>query len=150
MIIFKLLLLFTILGNSIADNSISDQEQNALADSVQIIEKVYLHTDRNYYYPGDDIWFKAYLIDAYDRSLSPHSLNLHVELISPSSEIISERIIRLDGGLGNGDFQLPTDIISGKYRLRAYTNYMRNFNDQLFFNKEINIISSSPGIEETE
>ena len=55
----------------------------SIDDSVRVIEKVYLHTDRHTYYPGDDIWFKAYLIDASDRLLSDHSNNLHVEIIYP-------------------------------------------------------------------
>jgi hypothetical protein len=112
-------------------------------DSVKVIEKVYLHVDRDSYYAGDDIWFKAYLIDAFDRLLTDHSSNLHVELISPSSKIVSSMIIRLDGGLGNCDFKLPDDIRSGRYKLRAYTNYMRNFSDQLFFSKEIIVINST-------
>ena len=110
-------------------------------DSLNVIEKVYLHVDRDSYFGGDDIWFKAYLIDAKDRLLTDHSSNLHIELISPSSKIISNRIIRLDGGLGNGDFKLPDDIKSGRYNLRAYTNYMRNFGEQLFFTKEISVIN---------
>jgi hypothetical protein len=124
----------------------SDQLTNASVDSLQIIEKVYLHTDRTYYYPGDDIWFKVYLVDAYYKTLSGNSNNLHVELISPSEKIISTRIIRIDGGLGNGDFKLSEDLPAGKYRIRAYTNYMRNYSDQFFFNKEINIIKTSTGI----
>jgi len=116
-------------------------------DSLEIVEKVYLHIDRDCYYAGDDIWFKAYLIDASDRVLSNHSNNLHVELISPTSKIIYSHIIRLDEGLGNGDFWLPENLKSGRYRLRAYTNYMRNFDDQLFFNKDITIINSSDKIE---
>lgn len=110
-------------------------------DSSVFIEKVYMHIDRSYYYPGDDIWFKAYLIDAMDHLLTDHSSNLHVELISPSLKIISGRIIRLDSGLGNGDFKLPDSIKSGRYKLRAYTNYMRNFSEQLFFTKTINVIN---------
>ncbi len=112
-----------------------------------LIEKVYLHVDRTYYYPGDDIWFKAYLIGASDRLLTNHSNNLYVELISPSSKIISSRIIRLEDGLGNGDFKLPEDIRSGRLTLRAYTNYMRNFSDDLFFVKEIIVVNSkdNPG-----
>jgi len=110
-------------------------------DSLTLIEKVYLHTDRSYYYSGDDIWFKAYLIDAFPHILTDHSSNLHVELISPASKIISSRNIRLDSGLGNGDFRLPDSIKSGRYKLRAYTNYMRNFSDQLFFTKEIIVIN---------
>ncbi len=112
-------------------------------DSVKIVEKVYLHVDRQSYYPGDDIWFKAYLIEASERLLCANSINLHVELISPDLKIIDSRVIKLENGLGNGDFHLPEKLQSGRYRLRAYTNYMRNFGDQLFFNKDINIINSS-------
>lgn len=112
-------------------------------DSLKVIEKVYLHVDRNSYFAGEDIWFKAYLIDALDRLLTDHSNSLHVELISPSLKIVSNRIIRLDGGLGNGDFKLPNDIRSGRYTLRAYTNYMRNYGDQLFFRKEIAVINTA-------
>jgi hypothetical protein len=110
-------------------------------DSSVLIEKVYLHTDRIYYYTGDDIWFKAYLIDAFSHILTDHSSNLHVELISPSLKIISSGLIRIDRGLGSGDFKLPDSIKSGRYKLRAYTNYMRNFSEQLFFTKAINVIN---------
>ncbi len=120
--------------------------QNASTyDSSKIIEKVYLHVDRDIYYTGEDIWFKAYLIDALNSLLTDHSSNLDVELISSSSKIISNRIIRLDGGLGNGDFKLPDSIRSGKYMIRAYTNYMRNFSDPLFFTKEITVINANDG-----
>jgi hypothetical protein len=122
--------------------SINSQYPSAY-DSLSVIEKVYLHVDRDSYYAGDNIWFKAYLIDALDRLLTDHSSNLHVELISPSSKIISNRIIRLEGGLGNGDFRLSDDIKSGRYKIRAYTNYMRNYGDQLFFSKEIVIVNSA-------
>jgi len=116
--------------------------QNQLTeDSLNIIEKVYLHVDRDIYYPGDDIWFKAYLLEASERLLSDHSNNLHVELISPGSEIISKRTVRIYKGLGNGDFVLPDTLPSGQYYLRAYTNYMRNWGNQLFFRRNILIIN---------
>jgi hypothetical protein len=138
--------LLTSLGHPKSFDSLIKPQPTPSIDSLRIIEKVYIHTDRNCYYPGDDIWFKAYLIDASDRSLSNHSNNLHVELISPFSKIIINHVIRLDDGLGNGDFKLPDNLKSGRYRIRAYTNYMRNFGDQLFFNKEITIINSSDSI----
>jgi len=125
-----------------------DAPQLPVSESRALIEKVYLHTDRTYYYAGDDIWFKAYLINAESRLLTGQSNNLHVELISPSSEIISSRVVRLDSGLGNGDFKLPADIRSGRYKIRAYTNYMRNFSERLFFNKEIFIVNSTEEKEE--
>jgi hypothetical protein len=118
-------------------------QYSSAGDSLKIVEKVYLHTDRDSYYPGDDIWFKAYLIDDSYNQLTSHSSNLYVELISPELKIIDNHVIKLSEGLGNGDFHLPDSLRSGMYRLRSYTNYMRNFGDELFFNKDIIIINSS-------
>lgn len=110
-------------------------------DSLKAIEKVYLQTDRDIYYPGEDVWFKAYLVESTERLLTDHSYNLHVELISPGAKVIDSRMVKLGGGLGHGDFSLPSDLPSGRYLLRAYTNLMRNFGDQLFFNKTLTVIN---------
>ncbi len=115
-------------------------------DTLTLIEKVYIHADRDNYFPGDDIWFKAYLVNAADRFLTNHSMNLHVELISPALKIIDSRIVRIENGMGHGDFHLSEKLPSGKYRLRAYTNYMRNFGDQDFFRKDFNIINSTDAV----
>ena len=142
MTLFNLVLVLAALGHPKADSIVNPGAAPSI-DAQQMIEKVYIHTDRNCYYPGNDIWFKAYLISGSDRSLSSHSNNLHVELISPNSKIIISRVIRIEKGLGNGDMELPGNLKPGRYRLRAYTNYMRNFGDQLFFNKEIIVINSA-------
>ena len=136
---------FVVTSQKFKDGVLIDKnlKDHSSKDSLQVIEKVFIHTDRTFYYPADDIWFKAYLIDAQNSLLSFYSSNLHVELISPGSKIIDSRVIKLEDGLGNGDFHLPGNIISGTYQLRAYTNSMRNFGDQLFFTKEILVINSS-------
>jgi uncharacterized protein YfaS (alpha-2-macroglobulin family) len=115
MILLNLIWALATLNNIQSFENRSNPYPSSFIDSLQIIEKVYLQTDRNCYYPGDDIWFKAYLVNALDRSISGPSRSLHVELISPSSEIIMSRIIRLDGGLGNGDFKLAA-ILQKKYQ----------------------------------
>ncbi len=102
-------------------------------------EKVYLQTDRNLYASGDNIWFKAYLVNGLSTSLTNTSNNLYVELISPEAEIVNREIVRLDKGLGNGDFKLADTLADGNYRLRAYTNWMRNFGDNFVFEKAIAI-----------
>ena len=142
MTLFNLIVVLAAFGHPKAD-SIAKPGPIPSVDSLQMMEKVYIHTDRNCYYPGNDLWFKAYLIQGSDRKLSGHSNNLHVELISPDSKIMMNRVIRIEGGLGHGDFKLPDGLQSGRYRLRAYTNYMRNFGDQLFFNKEIVVMNST-------
>lgn len=102
-------------------------------------EKVYLHTDRELYTPGDSIWYKAYLIDAQSNKLSTHNSNLYVELVSPDSKVAARQVILLRNGTGNGDFQLSDSLKSGEYRLRAYTSWMLNFRDNFVFEKNITI-----------
>ena len=107
------------------------------------IEKVYLHTDNNYYTIGESLWYKAYSVYAYTNQLFDHSKILYVELLSPESKIISRNITNLEGGLGHGDFILADSlgIKPGTYQLRAYTNWMRNYGDDFIFKKEIQIIT---------
>ncbi|MDR0726382.1 MAG: hypothetical protein LBF59_10315, partial [Prevotellaceae bacterium] len=81
-----------------------------------VFEKVYLHLDRHYYISGDDIWFKAYLIDAQTNKLSPKSSRtLYAELISPESKILQRRVLFVDTeGCAIGDFRIKKTAVSGK------------------------------------
>ncbi|HEY3371378.1 MAG TPA: hypothetical protein VGK10_11045 [Prolixibacteraceae bacterium] len=99
-------------------------------------EKVYLHTDRSSYWGSEDIWFKAYLED------SPIAdCNLYVELLNSSGAVIEKRICWAQHGLAYGDFHLADTISTGVYQLRAYTNWMRNFDEWWFFRKDIVIMN---------
>lgn len=103
-------------------------------------EKIYLHTDRATYASGDDIWFKAYLVDSKFHLLINTSLVAYVDLIGPQKNIIAQRTIQLSNGLGMGDFKIPYAQNAGNYVLRAYTNYMRNLEPAFFFTKKIKVL----------
>ena len=107
-------------------------------------ENVYLHTDRQIYTPGDDLWYKAYLTNAQDGRLISTSKNLYVELVGPANQMLFREIIALNNGLGKGDLKMPDSIRAGNYRLRAYTNWMRNFGNNFIFEKSITIVSGKP------
>ena len=111
------------------------------ADTNQIAEKVYLQVDRTQYATGEDIWFKGYVIDPSSNRLSLNTNNLHVELIGPDSKILLHNSIRIENGTGNGDFSLNDSLLTGTYRIRAYTNHMRNYDENFYFIKKINVIN---------
>ena len=62
------------------------------------IEKAHLHLDRQLYFPGDIIWFEAYVVAGTEHKLSVLSGILYAELISPKDSVIK----RLTLGLQNG------------------------------------------------
>ncbi len=96
-------------------------------------EKTYIHTDRKYYAPEEIIWFQAYLSTGRYNEPSPLSNNIYVELYSSEKLLIDHKLVRADGEFGNGSFDLPDSLQSGSYVLRAYTNWMRNFDKAFFF-----------------
>ena len=107
-------------------------------------EKVYLHFDKADYASGDIIWFKAHVVDAKTNQPIVVSKILYVDLIDPLGKILISRVLEIDQGGAAGDFQLPINLLTGKYRIRAYTNYMRNFDAAYFFRKSIHISNLGP------
>ncbi|MEJ5995694.1 MG2 domain-containing protein [Pedobacter sp. Du54] len=121
------------------------QQNAAIADknAIQLFfEKTYLQTDRAYYSSGENVWFSAFLVNGKSASLTSTSRTLYVELINPNSKIIDNQVIRLEGGLGKGDFKLNDTLQAGWYHIRAYTNWMRNFGDEFVFQKKIYITNA--------
>lgn len=105
-------------------------------------EKVHIHTDKPYYSIGDTIWFKSYVVNAKNNKLSALSKILYVELINENDSIKKTLRLPLSAGLSWGDFTLSDSLSEGNYRLRAYTNWMRNFDEAYFFDKTIKIGNS--------
>ncbi len=107
----------------------------------QPVEKVYLQMDKPYYAAGDDILFKAYVVSGSNHTLSTISAIVNVELIDERDSITRSVKLPLSFGTASGDFALPDTLHPGNYRIRAYTNYMRNAGSDYFFNKTITIIN---------
>lgn len=104
-------------------------------------EKVFLHFDKPYYVPGETVWFKAYITLGGDHLPSQQSGLLYVDMYDDQDQLIRQLRIRCQNGFGNSYFNLPPDIDSDKLRVRAYTNWMKNFNKDYFFQKSLPLIS---------
>lgn len=100
-------------------------------------EKIYLHTDKPYYSAGEDIWFKAYLINASTHQPTTKSQLIYVELTDQKAKLIKRIKIRKDSLGFSGKFNLPPTTAIGFYSIRAYTNWMRNNDPDFFFHKGI-------------
>jgi hypothetical protein len=105
-------------------------------------EKVYAHTDKEFYMAGEILWFKLYVVNATRHQPFDLSKIAYVELISDEQHPVSQAKIPLTRGLGDGSFQLPFSIHSGNYILRAYTNWMKNEDPAFYFEKTITILNS--------
>lgn len=105
-------------------------------------EKIFVHTDKSFYVCGEIIWFKLYNTDAYQNKLSSISKVAYVELLSADHKQVLQAKIELEQGKGTGSFMLPFSLSSGTYIFRAYTNWMKNFSADLFFDKPVSIVNT--------
>lgn len=104
-------------------------------------EKVFLHTDRSFYLSGETIWFSVYNVDAYLHQPSDISKLLYVELLSDDQKPAYQFVVALNKGRGAGSVLLGNGLPSGRYVLRAYTAWMKNFSASNYFEQEIDIVN---------
>ncbi len=128
---------------------IIDRFQKYQDDYVQ--EKVYLHTDKPYYAAGEEIWFKTYVLNAKTMGASFKSNLLYVELLDTDNKLKKRIKIALSAGTGWGNFSLADTLRDGNYRIRAYTNWMRNFDAGFYYDHTFKVgnIRTSQLIVET-
>ncbi len=113
-------------------------------------EKVFVHTDRQIYITGETIWMSTYCIDASFHLPVNVSKVLNIELFNADGQAVKQERIQLSGGLGSGQIFVSPDIQSGVYTMRAYTNWMKNFEHELVFQKQLHVINpvSKPDSEQ--
>ena len=103
-------------------------------------EKIYLHTDKPYYITGEKIFFRAFLLDAFTNRQIARSRYVYIELVNPADSVVQRLRIRPDeNNLFHGAIPLPEELPQGGYRIRAYTQYMQNQGESLFFSKQVRI-----------
>ncbi|WP_207622346.1 hypothetical protein [Niastella koreensis] len=106
------------------------------------LEKMYVHTDKNFYVAGELLWFKIYNVDGALYQPADLSKIAYVEILDKDNKPVMQAKVQLSRGKGNGSFFLPVSINSGNYKLRAYTNWMKNFSASCYFEKPLTIVNT--------
>jgi hypothetical protein len=143
---FPLIFLFIVL------NSIGLSAQN---DTCQLInekletyqknhfqERLFVHTDKTFYIVGENLWMKIYLTDALLHKPSNLSKIVYLEVLNNKNKSLLRSKIRMEGGFGHGSFKLPSNLLTGNYTLRAYTQWMRNEGTASFFEQSLTITNT--------
>lgn len=108
--------------NSMAQNNVEN-------DIVALQENVFVCFNKPYYYHNERVWFKSYMMYADINYRDSLSKVLYIDVISPKGNIILSQKLKINEGETWGDFHLSDTLSTGTYRLRTYTNLMRNFGD---------------------
>lgn len=84
---------------------------------------IYLQTSKGIYETGEDLWFKAYELDAQSFGLSDKSKTLYLQLISPTDSIVWQEKYPIENGIVSGHVYVDEKLSEGDYMLEGYTRY---------------------------
>lgn len=108
-------------------------------------EVVFVHTDRDVYVAGEDLFFAAYIFEPQSGRYSDISKVVYLEILNNQNTSVARTRLAVDDGIAAGVMHLPDTLSTGNYVLRAYTNYMRNQGPDSYFT--LSLIVFNPFIE---
>ena len=143
--LFSVVFYTTVSGQDINDHSI-DSLAGKIIKAIQTNEKqqAYLVTDKSVFTAGENIWFKAFLLNSISQKINTGSRFLFVDLVNEKDKVIN--VIILDAANKQLDSRiiLPDSLVTGYYWLRAYTRQMTEGNMDGIFVKPLYIMGRTP------
>jgi hypothetical protein len=142
------LILITIFVVFLRDTGFSQESGYSSTDPRERLEeyinhasthKLHLHVNKSKYFAGESVWFSAYLFDAVTHLPDTSKTNVYVDLISSEGVLMETRLLLSENGIAAGDIHLPLTIPDGNYKLRAYTDLMKNFEESFYFTRYLYI-----------
>lgn len=108
-------------------------------NTARMPEKLFIHTDKWNYNKGDTLWFKTYVFDATMAATTKTGL-MYIEITNANNLVVNRNMVSLTAGTGWGNIALkPERYPEGTYTMRAYTNWMRNFDGHYIFSRQFTI-----------
>lgn len=104
-------------------------------------EEIFLHHDKPFYLSGENLWFRAYVKNPAHPGQAAVSCVIYADLVNAEGRNILSACLRLNQNMSSGNFYLPDTLPTGRYHLRAYSNWMKNFDPDYFFNEDLVIVN---------
>lgn len=102
-------------------------------------EKTYIQTNHVFYKPGEQMYFKVFIVQAENNHPANESKVVNVELLDPSGAVVKKTKNEIKSGHAEGSFYFSEDMKGGIYKIRAFTAWMQNEAGKNVFEKEITL-----------
>lgn len=148
--LFQLSLFFILLTTSLS--FVQNNKQPELVSSYKEYtalprEISYAHLNKTIYLKGEIMGFAAYIFGKNSKVISATATNVYCTITDNKNKIIKSEMILASNGVANGSFQIDSLFTSGEYTFKAYTNWMRNFDEKNYYTQTVKIID--PEVENT-
>ncbi|WP_156115591.1 hypothetical protein [Psychroserpens sp. Hel_I_66] len=120
-----------------------DKISTAYSNYVKLPREVtYAHLNKSLYLKEETIGFSVYVFDKASKTRSNVTTNVYCSIEDSKGKILNKALILSENGVANGSFLVDSTYASGSYTFKAYTNWMKNFDEQNFYLQNIKIINT--------
>ena len=102
------------------DSVISKTRKNF---SSRFSELIYFQTSKDIYETGEDLWFKAYQLDAQTFGLSDKSKTFYLQMINPKDSVVWQEKYPIENGIVSSHIYIDEKLSEGDYLLEGYTKH---------------------------
>jgi hypothetical protein len=113
------------------------------------IEKIFVHTNKNIYVAGENLYYKVYVENGESPLQIPESKILYFTLSNNKSNKHILWRVNLDKSSLYGSYRLPENLDAGIYELSVYTNQLRECPAENIFSRELFILNLSKTIPDS-
>lgn len=133
--------LILLIGNAQDENS--RKPNLALEEYFELPrEKIFLHLNKSNFVKGENVWFKGYVFNSIEGKPFKETSNVYVGIYDDKGNQLKKNLFLAKEGYLKGDIEIDSTYRSGEYYIKATTNWMRNFNENLSFVEKIKIIGN--------
>ncbi len=103
-------------------------------------EVIYVHLNKTDFLKGEQLGFKAYVMDKHSRRPAEKTKNLYVQLVDEENHVIKEQLVQVKNGVAFGTFKIDELFDFRNYAFKAFTNWSRNFEEPNNYEQLIRIV----------
>ena len=117
-----------------ANSLLAQNQKDKIIEDFENFQKIpesviYLHLNKSILLEGEDLGFTAYVYDKKKQKPFEEVKNLYCQLLDAEGTVVKEQLLLVERGIANSTFTLDLITPPGKYSIRAFTNWMKNFSE---------------------
>ena len=110
-------------------------------------EVVYCHLNKSIYIKGEMLGFSGYVFNKKTKTPSTRTKNLYCVIIDANNKVVKSKLVKMEEGFANNVFAIDSSFTTGSYTFKAYTNWMKNFNQMDAFLEKFQVLDAEANNE---
>ncbi|WP_442265433.1 hypothetical protein ACSIGC_14020 [Tenacibaculum sp. ZS6-P6] len=94
-------------------------------------ENFYFHFNKSTYFPGEEIWFKVFVVDNKNLKLFHQTKTAKLYFNDNKGNFLGKLTLKFNEGSASGVFKIPSDFNDCIIHYRIITNWSKNFKEEV-------------------